>query len=276
MYYLRLNVLNPYVDVFVIAHFCSTYQGGDAGKISFEPLTDEMRAFEDKIVIKEICVWKTNANPTAHKFALTREIRSKLDELEPESDSYIIYSDCDEIPIPRALEQMYGDPPFQFYRLVGGYFMYSYWHLRPNCEWRGPTFIRYSTMGSDIRFYRGRNSPRWDGAAVHCTYCFPTIARLIKKLQSFSHIELSKEPYINASYVAASILCGYDFLRKKPLLVYDKAEELEPVDHWAVKFLRERVPVSDLHLASKSKVRYWMNWLNCTASIDLDKYPMQD
>jgi hypothetical protein len=235
-----------------------------------------MKAFEDKIVIKEICVGQTNVSPFAREHALANAIPSKLNELKPESDSYILYSDCDEIPIPRALEEIYANPPTEFYRLIGDYFMYSYQHLRLGVEWRGPSFIRYRTMTSSMVTYRRRDFPRWDNSSVHCTYCFPTIAQIIKKLQSFSHIELNKEPYINASYLAACILCGYDFLRKQSLSLYDKAGELEPLDHRAVRFLRKRVPVSDVHLVSRSKVRYWMNWLNCTASVDLNKYGMRD
>jgi hypothetical protein len=155
--------------------------------------------------------------------------------------------------------------------------MYSYQNFKPGVVWHGTAIVRFRVLRSNIAYYRNqRGFLLWPNACVHCTYCFATIADLITKLKTFAHSERNVEPYINASFLAACILCRRDFLDWEPLVPYNQAERFQPLDHPQLAFLRQACPMSDLSSARKNVVLDWMRQMKCRAVVDFEKYGIRD
>jgi hypothetical protein len=98
---------------------------------------------------------------------------------------------------------------------------------------------------------------------------------MIKKMHSFSHIELLKEPFINASYIAASILCGFSYIRRQYFNMSDNIsgiEEFSYFDDERLKFLGEVDSVRDFYLARRSAVEYFMKNISCIREVNFSSY----
>jgi hypothetical protein len=44
--------------------------------------------------------------------------------------------------------------------------------------------------------------------AIHCSYCFPRVKDIIRKLQTSAHIEYGHGMYIHPNFIIAKVLCG--------------------------------------------------------------------
>jgi hypothetical protein len=86
----------------------------------------------------------------------------------------------------------------------------------------------------------------------HCSFCFPTMAGIIRKLQSFSHTEYSGENFTDPNYIYARIACGYGVIPDR----YKMPERLKPrafdartiflPDDPRLDFYRYRIGFTDL------------------------------
>ena len=99
---LRLNILSPYVDKFIIEEATVTFSG-EKKELCFDKNREKFKEFLDKIVY--IVVGDTPVSITTHE----RDYYQKnklLDALKKESagdEDIIIFGDVDEIPDPKAL-----------------------------------------------------------------------------------------------------------------------------------------------------------------------------
>jgi hypothetical protein len=125
-----------------------------------------------------------------------------------------------------------------------------------------------------LQNYRRENRRTWPNfSLVHCTYCFPEITGEIKKLEAASHHEWAFEPWINPSYIVATVLCHRDILwNNYTLTKYPGSySEFVPFDHPEFDFLKKEVPFRDLELASRENITRFMQMINCSVDVDWDK-----
>lgn len=99
---IRLNILNNYVDYFVLAESTVTFSG-IAKPLYYQDNKDRFKKFNDKII--HVVIEDTpNCNPferdVFQKNAIIRGLRNCSDE------DIIVTSDLDEIPDPEILEQL--------------------------------------------------------------------------------------------------------------------------------------------------------------------------
>ncbi len=102
---MRLNILNPYVDKFIIEEATVTFSG-EKKELCFEKNRDKFKEFLDKIVY--IVVDDTPENVTTHERDYFQK-NKLLDGLKSEGateDDIIIFGDVDEIPSPGALKKL--------------------------------------------------------------------------------------------------------------------------------------------------------------------------
>ena len=105
---LRLNILNEYVDYFVISESTKTHQGKDK-KINFD--TKNFKKYKKKIkyIIADYDKEKNSLNHTGGESLIEQHQRNNLSNgLKNANDNdLIILSDSDEIPDLKKLNQVF-------------------------------------------------------------------------------------------------------------------------------------------------------------------------
>lgn len=102
---IRLNVLAPYVDKFVISEATETFSGLKK-PLYYEENKEMFAEFEDKIihvVVEDTPPGDTHVRDTFQKNAVTRGLKDCTDE------DIIIFSDLDEIPNPKKIQEILND-----------------------------------------------------------------------------------------------------------------------------------------------------------------------
>ena len=102
---LRLHILSPVVDKFVISEATETF-AGDPKPLYYEENRAMFAEFEDKIihlVVEDTPPGETHARDTFQKNAVGRGLSDCTDE------DIIIYSDLDEIPNPEKIKEILAD-----------------------------------------------------------------------------------------------------------------------------------------------------------------------
>ena len=105
---MRLNILSPYVDKFIIEEATITFSG-EKKELCFEKNRDKFREFLDKIIY--IVVDDTPMDVTTHErdyYQKNRLIEGLRDAGAGEGD-IIIFGDVDEIPAPEAIKKLLKD-----------------------------------------------------------------------------------------------------------------------------------------------------------------------
>lgn len=102
---IRLNVMSPVVDKFVISEATETFSGLQK-PLYYEENKDMFKEFEDKIihiVVDDTPQGDTHYRDTFQKNAVTRGLKDCKD------DDIIIFSDLDEIPNPEKISEILKD-----------------------------------------------------------------------------------------------------------------------------------------------------------------------
>lgn len=102
---IRLNVMSPVVDKFVISEATETFSGLKK-PLYYEENKDMFKEFEDKIihiVVDDTPQGDTHYRDTFQKNAVTRGLKDCKD------DDIIIFSDLDEIPNPEKISEILKD-----------------------------------------------------------------------------------------------------------------------------------------------------------------------
>jgi hypothetical protein len=86
-------------------------------------------------------------------------------------------------------------------------------------------------------------------------------------LKSFCHHEYAFEPFVNPNYILASVKCGRSIIPQQAPLTepyLGSLEELLPVRHPRLEYLRRSVGFSDLDVTREENVTEFLRFLNCT------------
>ncbi|SER56180.1 beta-1,4-mannosyl-glycoprotein beta-1,4-N-acetylglucosaminyltransferase [Butyrivibrio fibrisolvens] len=123
---IRLNILDPYVDRFVIEEATTTFSG-QPKELCFEQNKEMFKEFLHKITY--IVVDENPADVTTHE----RDVFQKNHLIEGLKDAtdedIIILSDCDEIPSPQALKWVFDNfDPSKVYHLAQDNF-YAFFNM---------------------------------------------------------------------------------------------------------------------------------------------------
>jgi len=216
---LRLNILNNYVDYFVISESTRTHQGKPK-KIHFD--VKNFSKFKNKIIFiiadykKEISF----DNHTGGESPIEQHQRNSLIEgLEKASlEDLIILSDSDEIPDLSKLSKI--DNKKKFIAFSQKMFMYKL-NLQNLSEsnWIGSKITKKKNIKSmqDLRNLKFKNYPfwridKWDQQILsggwHFSY-MQTPEQILKKIRSFSHGEYNDKE-INEKLIQEKILNNED------------------------------------------------------------------
>jgi hypothetical protein len=268
LFFLRLVTLDRYVDFFVVGYLCVTFQGKPADPISFAPFEREIARYSDKIKIFHACKgFQDSEHSWFREWALRDFLRDSIATLHPSPNDLVISCDCDEIPTRSGMDQIFAHPPREFYKFRGIYFTFTFRLYTPADPWVKAGIVRWRAVRSMQDLRRSKRKVVPFVSLIHCSYCSPTIAMIIKKLKAFCHHEFAFEPFVNPNYILASAKCGMSLIpaqRNATAPFEGDLDEFLPVRHPKLEFLREKVGVSDLAMTDQKNVTEFMRFLNCT------------
>ena len=216
---LRLNILDKYVDYFVISESTKTHQGKNK-KLNFD--LKKFSKFKDKIIFivadykEEI---KFN-NHTGGESPVEQHQRNSLIEgiKNASSDDLIILSDSDEIPDLSKLHKIKNNKKFIAFSQKMFMYKLNLQNLNES-DWIGSrvTKKKYITSMQNLRNLKFKIYPFWrldkinqqiiDGG-WHFSY-MQTPDQILKKIKSFSHGEYNNED-LNEKNIEEKIINNED------------------------------------------------------------------
>jgi len=251
---IRLNVLNEFVDFFVIVESTTDHQG-KYKKLYFD--SKKFKKFENKIIyiivddtaeaIKKPHVGGESLVEQHQRNSLTRGLKNC------EQDDLIILSDVDEIPDLNKLNLFDRKNKYAvFSQKMFGYKLNllneteANWHGSKIClrkDLKSPQWLR-NLKFKKYPFWRidkPRNLQIIQNGGWHFAY-LQNPKNISKKIKSFAHGEFNKENFVNEENIKKKINMGKDIFDRG--ISYKKIE----IDHTFPKYIFE----------NKEKLKEWI------------------
>ncbi len=102
---LRLGVLSPYVDKFIIEEATMTFSGKEK-ELCFEKNRDKFKDYLDKIIYVKVTDTPVDAQTHERDYFQKNHLVKGLEQVGATEDDVIIFGDCDEFPNPVALQEI--------------------------------------------------------------------------------------------------------------------------------------------------------------------------
>jgi len=228
---LRLNILDEYVDFFVISESTRTHQG-KIKKINFD--IKKFPKFKNKIKFL-VADYKNDIDFLNHKGGespIEQHQRNTLIEgiQDASPDDFVILSDSDEIPDLSKLKEI--NPNKKFIAFSQKMFMYKL-NLQnlDESNWIGSRLTKKKNISSmqDLRNLKFKKYPFWRldkynlqiiQGGWHFSF-LQTPQQILKKVKSFSHGEFNNEN-INLKLIEEKIIKNEDIFGRR--LTLEKVE----------------------------------------------------
>jgi len=236
---IRLNELNSIVDAFLILEGTCSFHG-EPKILAFDPQDVRLRKFRNKMVYKQMpCFNHSNSwmnEAAARNYAQQVFADTKFQTISDKSNTVIISSDVDEIPMANKLSNTFMSNDFanniakgKIYRVWGSFFYYnakciSCTNSNTEKQWAGARIFAGKQLLSPHPFEDWRLSRDFTiGMAAsempsedtknHCNKCidlvnhgwhfsyFMSSTQIQHKLLTFSHTEFGKPPYVTIEHI---------------------------------------------------------------------------
>tara|TARA_B100000941_G_C28384422_1_gene489195 strand:- start:51 stop:866 length:816 start_codon:yes stop_codon:yes gene_type:complete len=228
----RLNVLNDYVDFFVIVEAKEDHQGNQK-KLNFN--IENFKKYKHKIIYlvqekiltdENIKLPKNWAKDHLRDQSQRNYISKALNQFG--ENDWIIISDLDEIPNPHAISKFNPNSKFSVFKQKLFYYKFnlvsknSYWYgsrIVVKKYLKSPQWLRNLKVKKKFLKYFKRGINVIDDGGWHFSYLKKPID-IKRKIESFAHSELNKEKFKNIENIEKSILKGTDLYHRD--LFYSK------------------------------------------------------
>jgi beta-1,4-mannosyl-glycoprotein beta-1,4-N-acetylglucosaminyltransferase len=229
---IRLNSTYNDVDYFVIVEGSMSFQG--LGKpLTINENLHHFAPYRDKIIyheleypadFKPIRTW--DIEDFQRNAMLDQVLPTLTGDRAPVGGDVIIVADVDEIVRPETLRVLRQCEFPRRLTLRSKFFYYGFQCLHVGKEWQHPqaTYYEGSKTIKPVNLRNGDGGFRpaiwfdkadlWN-AGWHCSSCFSTMAELLGKMASFSHMDLNKERYRDRDRIASHIRSGRDLWDRK-------------------------------------------------------------
>ena len=223
---LRLNILNKYVDYFVISESTKTHQGKDK-QINFD--IKKFSKFKDKIKFI-VADYKDEINFVKHtggESPIEQHQRNSLIEgLKKASEQdLLILSDSDEIPDLTKLPEINNKKKYIAFSQKMFMYKLNFLNLKEN-NWHGSKICLKKNFRSPqwLRNLKFKEYPFWridkirnlqiiKNGGWHFAY-LQTPKNISKKIQSFAHGEFNKANITNEENITLKIRSGQDIFER--------------------------------------------------------------
>lgn len=221
---LRLNILNNFVDKFVIVEADYDHQGKKK-KRNFD--INNFKAFKNKIIYKCIDKFPDDLDSSGRENYQRNYIFNCLKEVH--EDDLILLSDIDEIPDLRKFnyhsfyKYYFFEQKFFYYKLNLLNITRPIWYGSRICKKR---FLRSPQWFRNLKPRRDANLryPFWRIDKLRYKYIknggwhfsfLKDPSGIKQKIQSFCHAEYNKEAYTNINHISSCILEHKDIFNRK-------------------------------------------------------------
>ena len=234
---LRLNILNKYVDYFVISESTKTHQG-KTKKINFD--INKFSKFKNKIkfIIADYDKEINFQNHTGGESPIEQHQRNNLMEgiKDASPEDYIILSDSDEIPDFTKLKDMSNNRKFVAFSQKMFMYKLNLQNLKES-NWIGSkiTKKKYITSMQDLRNMKFKKYPFWridkyNQQVIEGGWHFSflqTPQQIHTKIKSYSHGEFNNEN-VNEDKIKEKILKNEDIFGRDTVLKKISIDESYP------------------------------------------------
>lgn len=196
---IRFNILDKYVDKFVLVEMMETFSGLPKPLYWVERDKDRFEQWEDKVIylvptygeneeLMKMMVDRPYVDQAPFRKAFYQKESLRLALKDASDDDIVIYGDADEVINPEIIEKL-DDKTHKLRQ-----FAYSYYlNNRSQEDWRGTIITKYKNLkdGSlnDLRAYPIEEHI-WNGGGWHWTN-IGGLAAVKKKLESYDHQEVN-------------------------------------------------------------------------------------
>jgi hypothetical protein len=193
----RMEELNDYVDYFVLIESCETFQG-NAKPLYFDENKIEFSKYIDKIIHIPLRNKQTGViNSPWDRENFQRDQIQNLGLSHCDEDDIIIISDADEIPRGSILQSMFnqikqGKKHLLLFQMGTNFFMNRTYGNWPGTVITTKKFIDNEYCLWGMRINRERIIPKSNwvyNGGWHFASCGGGYQRLVRKFESFSHVE---------------------------------------------------------------------------------------
>lgn len=198
---IRLHVLSPYVDKFIISEGFETFSGNFKPRWWVERNKDRFEFWEDKIIYNYVdeytdqeIIDQMNARPYVDQgpfqraFYQKETIRKALAKLEPNDEDIIVYGDADEIINPEIFKREI-DKTHKLRQLAYSYYLNN----RSSEDWRGTIITKWKWLKdgclNDLRA-NPVEEDIWENGGWHFTN-IGGLEAIKKKLSDYDHQEVN-------------------------------------------------------------------------------------
>jgi len=225
---IRFNILNDYVDYFVI---CESKFDHNKKLKKFNFNINLFTKFKKKIIYIKITEPPQSDNPWINQSNQRNTLINGIEKANPED--YIIYSDVDEIPNPLKIKEFTNSHykfgifmQFLFYyklnllskitynkwegsRICKKKYLKSFENLRTNIRKKN---LRYKFYRID-KLYLEKNIKLINNGGWHFSYLM-NAKEIIKKIKSSTHTEYNKKEYLNSKIIEEKMRQGKDLFNR--------------------------------------------------------------
>lgn len=200
---IRLNILDPYVDFFVIGESKQTFSGKEKELLLPKAFyyDDRFRKFAHKVLLQETEVIEAK-DAFERAFYQKEKLKSWLNE-KAKDDDVVYFGDLDEIWTPQDITD---DKVYNLEQLNYCYFL----NQRSSERWVGTIVGRWKTIKENtFSYWRATHTYEVHNAGWHFTN-MGGVDQIRKKLDSYDHQEFNNES-IKAD-IEMKILLGEDYV----------------------------------------------------------------
>jgi len=215
---LRLNVLNDYVDYFVLVESDKTHSGKDK-ILYYNENKKRFNKFKNKIIYKSLSL--NSDNSWKNEFDQRNYILCGLETNKLNDSDIILLSDVDEIPNPKNLNFSKIED-HKIYNLTQKLYFYYLNYYCSHIEWQGTQMFTYKTLkdsGNKLSEIRRDNNIGFKSNPCkfpkiklyndgwHFSY-MGGINNVIEKMLSFMHQELLQSTPIDKDIIENKMING--------------------------------------------------------------------
>ena len=221
---LRFNILNEYIDKFIVCEGIEDHQGNKK-EINFN--INNFKKFKNKIVHIVCEPFPKHINAWERQAIQREKILNGIKNITKEDD-LILYSDPDEIPDPKILKKIKETSLNEKYIIFLQKLYFYKFNLQTNdllCNWEGTKgclkknlksidFMRHKVKKKNInynifRFDKEKSIQVIDNAGWHFSYLL-TPEQIQRKIKTFAHTEFNHDQFYNLKNINDSVKNGVD------------------------------------------------------------------
>ena len=235
---LRFNILNDYVDYFVVCEGLFDHKGNKK-KINFD--LNNYPKFKKKIIHIICPKFPKKINPWERQ-AYQRDYILKNIEIAKDND-LILFSDPDEIPNPKKIKNLILKKKYVIFLQNLYYYKINLQDINLGNNWEGTrgclkknlysiNYMRQKVLKKNLKYKfwridKEKNIQIINDGGWHFSYLL-TPSEIQRKIKTFAHTEYNKKKFTNLKIIKNKIKKGLDLFNRDIFFIKKKLDQTFP------------------------------------------------